>query len=128
MKELPPDFDWVTARRDCSAAKVFELLSLQTIANVESMKTHTEGRVIQVFEYARIDGSFSVVNRAGKGVRFDLVGQEIHVETSSGDVQLSATLTLNDKGECRLLVGSEPLDRWQFLRRALEPLFFPVGR
>lgn len=50
------------------------------------------------------------------------------IEVSSLRVNGSfvATLTLNDAGECRLSVEGEQLDRWQFLRRALEPLFFPA--
>lgn len=81
------------------------------------------------FEFASSQpGIFTVLRRERfadpVGVRFALYGEEIRIEGRGVDVGISATLTLNDLGECRLRVGDQELDRWQVLRRALEPLFF----
>jgi hypothetical protein len=125
--EKPSDFDWVAARLECSAAKVFELLYLETLRSVEARNaTLPEGQTR--FETANGDGVFSVVRRhrftGVAGVRFFLVGDEISVESQGVNVQFTASLTLNDEGECRLMVDGRTLDRWQVLRRALESLFF----
>lgn len=58
-----------------------------------------------------------------RAVDFWLRDDSIRVE-SSGRNPIDATLTLNDNGQCRFKVGSEELDAWQLMRRALEWLFF----
>lgn len=124
---LPPDFDWVTARSSCSAVKVFELLHLEAKKNVETFNDATQLK----WEFAAQNEIFSIVRRESSGVvgvRFMLIDPEIEIEGQGVDVRLTATLTLNDAGECRLRVGKEELDRWQLLRRALEPLLFRATR
>jgi len=37
---------------------------------------------------------------------------------------MSATVTLTDDRECRIVVGLEIIEEWQFRKRALEFLFF----
>jgi hypothetical protein len=37
---------------------------------------------------------------------------------------LSATFTLNNDRECKIVVEGEELGSWQFRKKALEPLFF----
>jgi hypothetical protein len=32
---------------------------------------------------------------------------------------------VNDRGECRLRLTDQELDRWQFLKRALPVFFYP---
>ena len=41
-------------------------------------------------------------------------------------LMFDATLTLNDKGECRLKIGEKELDFWQFRKLALEDLLLPA--
>jgi hypothetical protein len=62
------------------------------------------------------------------GVRFKLQPADgrIRVEGDGVHVVFFAGLTLNDDGECRLVVDEQQLDLWQVLRRALEPLLFSV--
>lgn len=129
-KELPSDFDWVTARRNCSGAKVMELLSLEAKKNVESIKTINQGRVREPVQYVGFDGGFSIVTDSFRstGLRFSLMDDNIYVHDSAGQLKLTASLTLNDQGKCRLLVEGQELDRWQLLKRVLEPLFFSAER
>ena len=119
--------DWVKARAACSIAVVFKELELGAREDVDSFH-----------EAAPNDRTLAVVT-SEKGNRFSV--------TRSGDTQLSvdfaltggritatdarrpkwsvnATLTLNDAGECRLLVDGKELEQWQFRRKALESLFF----
>jgi hypothetical protein len=37
-----------------------------------------------------------------------------------------ATLTLNNEGECRLLVNGQELEEWQFRKMMWEELFFGI--
>ena len=105
-------------------------LKSDTEKNVDSMRALSKAGAelpLRVFDNG---DSFGVVRQTylgEKGVRFTLRRGEIRVESNQGiDVNFVATLTLSDEGECRLLVDGKQLDRWQVLRRALEPLFFPV--
>lgn len=127
--ERPSDFDWVTARSQCSAFNVFNSLKEDARKNTETVNALAEGRGAHAFQFGSDAKSFWVVQigRLGEiGVRVSLRDEQIHVESQGVDVAFSAGLTLNDDGECRLLVEGVALDRWQVLRRALEPLFFRV--
>jgi len=127
---LPNDFDWVGARKSCSADKVFESLHLGARKNVESMTMTQDGRTWNNFVFMPFDGSFSVIRQDSfdrAGVRFYVEQQSRIVAESHGlrqPVSMKADLTVNDNGECRLSVDGVELQEWQFLRRALEPLFF----
>lgn len=126
-EEKPSNWDWVTAREKCSIVKMFELLGLEASSNVEVMNSLLADRGSNLWEFVTTNAAFSVSRREFTGlvgVRFALRGNQIHAEGQGVKVSLMASLTLNDEGECRLLVGAEQLDRWQFLRRSLEPLLF----
>jgi hypothetical protein len=132
-QRLPQDFDWVSARTKCSALNVFQQLKQEAQQNTETLRAAARERGDpQSVEFIdQGSGSFLVMGRifAGEiGVRFILAQDEISAEGHRVAVNLTATLTLSDDGECRLSVGSEHLDRWQFLKRALEPLFFRTAR
>jgi hypothetical protein len=59
----------------------------------------------------------------GKYVTFRLIKTEIVVSDDSGKPVFSASLTLNDDGECRFKVADKELDSWQFRKKALEEQF-----
>jgi hypothetical protein len=126
MRDLPSDFDWVAERTKCSAAKMFELLKLGAIRNIETINASGQVKAQIVEPYS---GTFSVIRFSARGdghpsVRFTLVEDEIDVAGQGVEVGFTARLTLNDDGECRFLVAGVELALWQVLRRALEPLFF----
>lgn len=132
--DLPKDFDWVTARKACSFTKVHESLLLATKKYVEAMaETGADGKPFNRFVFTTHHDVFSVVRESWEktGVRVwisrgeAIVAEYFGVKADS----VTATLTLNDDGECRLLVNGQELQEWQFLKRVLEPLFFqPDGR
>jgi hypothetical protein len=130
MNDLPPDFDWVSVRKKCSAFEVFEQLRQEAKKNVEAFNVGTEPTGCDFI--ATQPEVFSVFRQefgGHVGVRFVLRNDEIQIEGAGGiTVNMTATLTLNDKGQCRLRVGNDELDRWQVLRRALEPVLFRPKR
>src|SRR5439155_13316423 len=120
------DFDWVTARRNCSVRRVFESLQAQAKKNVEAMTPVTDKA--PPFEFVRFNGGFAVIRRCFRnvGVRFWCSNTAIVVDDFGRTTLFTATVRMNDAGECRLLVNGDQLDHWQLLMRALEPLFFPT--
>jgi hypothetical protein len=127
------DWDWVVARKACTARAMFEALRSGAKANVVSRnRLDDEGPKdpppFTINE--RPPNGFTVSDSRGRARRvvdFDLDGHVIHVSrtmvtaTSSFDV----SVVLNDEGICKLKIRAESeLDEWQVLKRALEPLFF----
>lgn len=127
-KPHPSDFNWVTARWQCSAWNMFELLKGEASANKETVEALWKARGHPVVLSFHDNDQFFAVSRwvgtKEHGVKFVLRGNQIHVESLGEQVNFTASLTLSDDGECRLVVDDVELDRWQVLRRALEPLFF----
>lgn len=129
-------FDWVRARAACSIAKIFKELELGTQNDVDAINSQRPEGVHIKFSVSKVSGDhFSVVREATNfppiyAVDFALSEDEIHVEGDERiNVDFVATLTLTNKGECRLRVGSEELEQWQVRRKALEQLFFgPYAR
>jgi len=72
-------------------------------------------------------GRFAVVREDGafpEAVNFVLANGSITAQGEEGTVIATATVTLNDRGECKLKTGPDELEPWQFRRRTLEKLFF----
>lgn len=118
----PPDFDWVTARHQCSADTVFNHLRLLAKDNVETRNA----QATDMAGFTATNGSFSVWSKAGlpherHAVDFALDGKTITVR---GYAEFRITLTLNNQGLCKCKVGTEELDPWQVLKKALEPILF----
>ena len=121
------DFDWVMARSECSAAKVFEALKDELRADIALR----DGQL----ELARLPWKFSIDigsailitkegNRISGSVVFELDGQKIVARNSNREVIAEATLTLNREGDCRLKVNGEELNSWQFRKLILEEFLF----
>ena len=49
------------------------------------------------------------------------------IEVDAAATKFTVSLTLNDDGECRYRIDDGPQEylRWQVIRRALQPVFFP---
>jgi hypothetical protein len=123
-------FDWVKARAACSRQVVFKELELGARNDVASIREERPDSAGE-FEFLVTDGGFSVM-RQGKmraeSIDFTLEGESISArDPRPGGTSITATLTLNDKGDCCLKVGNQELEQWQFRRKALETLFFDKG-
>jgi len=127
-KELPSDFDWVTARHRCSINQMLEALIVHARTNVETAKAINDQAVI---EFSAFGDSFTIMrNWWGQkiGARVIVHGEQLEAQrfTANGNEPvLAAAITLNNAGQCRWLVNGEELDHWQLSRRVLEPILFP---
>jgi hypothetical protein len=126
------NFDWVTARNECSISTVFEKLRLDVKADIEtrqSLRAHHPGWGYEEdFSFASNGSKFSAtaqIPKAGRhSVIFFLSGNRILLTDENDEALFDATVTLNNDRECMLVVGEEQMEGWQFRKRALEPLFF----
>jgi hypothetical protein len=120
-------FDWVTARSSCSVPKVFKELMLQVEEDVKTRNALRPANSPYEFSVAENGSDFTVLLEAKdvrKSVTFGIGEHAISVRDDKGNQMFDVTLTLNDKGECRLNVNGEGRDLWQVRRMALEGLLF----
>src|SRR5207237_9186525 len=98
------------------------------LATRTRLLTEDEKGSRMAFRHTANHQHFSVYTAAQTGptVRFRVEGQRITVQSDEGAIDFTRTLTLDDRGCCRLRVGTEDLDEWQVLKRALELFLFPV--
>ena len=118
------EFDWVTARSECSEIAVFE--AMKAGAERDAKMRHNLPETKSGYRFVADRDSFSVVLEGPLGkhiVRFRIENKSI---TASLDDRpfLKGTVTLSDDGICRLSVEGQDLEFWQFRKRALEHLFF----
>lgn len=121
------DFDWVTARADCSLVAAFIRLEKSIREDTDTANQRFKDRKFRVT--IQDSSSFSVYEEVQppRHITFKLSESQIAVvKRCDGreDIQFSATLTINKDKQCRFLIGSEELEEWQFRKKALEPLFF----
>ena len=127
----PLDFDWVTARQQCSLRDVFEALRLGIRDDVETRNSS--------FPEGDPDKLVLKISERGKTVRVywdDMYGssQNIFVELTLTEQNVSAKdnestlfeafICLNDDGDCKLKISGKEYDLWQVRRKALEKLLF----
>ncbi|HEY2380288.1 MAG TPA: hypothetical protein VGK48_03800 [Terriglobia bacterium] len=127
--ENTKEFDWVQARYDCSSQEVFKLLESDARQSVEkrnALPRENYGFKVIVSQI----GEFSVMREANRpyasSVTFVLLEDEIVVQDSRSQEVRRARLTLNKDKKCVLVSNGEEMDRWRFLCKALEGLFFVV--
>ena len=125
------NFDWVTARADCSAHEIFERLKMQVRQDVskreEIAKKNPGIQSYFGFRFAEEGPSFVVIMEGQKirnSVRFEQTADSILAWSEDRKLRLEANLTLSHDGQCRVLVAGEEYDLWQFRKMALEDLFF----
>ena len=143
MSPQEEDFDWVTARNDCSVLASFSALRIAARKNVEyrndqrsDLQEKTNISLFEAEDFAK--NVFCVRRHDDIGGRvcfehFEHKEERITIKRTStkgttiGSV-LTVTVTLNDEGECRYQIDGEgEFKTWQVLRRALEPLFFGMN-
>ena len=131
-KELK-EVDWVTERSKCTAGQIFDLLKAEVDKDVKTRQSsipqgHYGGLNIYVktkeFGVSLHGINYQTGTELHKTVRFALEGNSIVVVDENLSQRMKATVSLGDDGRCRLKVGEEELESWQFRRRALEDLLF----
>lgn len=127
------EFDWVGAREKCSVLYVFNELRLGV---VEDVKAINRTRAVIAREKSPLEvrsntfGDYFVVFPAANStVTVEFNCEMDWIKVNKGEKQFSVTLTLNNKGQCRLRIdGGEELEQWQVRRFMLEELFFGASK
>lgn len=123
------DFDWVSARQDCSTGIEFGFLHRLIEKNTEARQKGLADQKIQArLKFEANDHEFTV-HRTSNGrsqyVSFALMKGCITVKKSSPAETFDLTLTFTDAGEFQFRINGEgEYLRWQVARKALEEIFF----
>ena len=126
-------FNWVGARFECSPAKVFEQMRLEVEHDIDARNAQLGTDAEYNFGMVVAGDKFVVVVKARTGsvshrsVTFSRQEAGISVQDNNNKLKVAATLTLNDRGECRLKVDNQEREFWQFRRMALEGLLFDTA-
>jgi hypothetical protein len=127
--DIPKNFDWVKARSKCSLEEVF--VNLGEVVDSDVKTTNSLSHKTGEFAINRPNGKIVVVKTqqtsAKKSIVFELTNQGVCVKEGLGGKHLFlGKPSLIPSGDCKLQVDGEqePLELWQFSRRALEDLFF----
>jgi len=129
----PEDFDWVSAQARCSAAETFERLRDGVKADVQRRNSLLVSGDGWKFEFDEDDDGFEAVrvvaqrfigSSGSAAVRFERIGPRIQIQGDGIDVDLTAVVTLDATGACRLVIGEAMYAEWEVRRLALELLFF----
>jgi hypothetical protein len=120
------EFDWVTARSNCSLVAIFEGLKTQLQEDVTKRKEQTKDDGYNIVLHGT---RVSVTHTMDYGISRDavifvLTQVAIEVHDRQDKLKFKATPTLNEKGECRLKVDGKEIELWHFRKLALEDLFF----
>jgi len=134
---IPDDFDWVTARNNCSIRGVFEILRLQIENDVKirNDQLQSEGKRKYSYGITVVLGGGIVVYLEGEGVEgFVGTSQSVALSiTQNGGILacdennepiLEAYPTTSDDGKCRLKVNGQERELWHVRKTVLEKLFF----
>ena len=119
------DFNWVEKRCACSVADVF--IALIKEVEIDTATRHAQSAGLQVgFRFQSYGNRKFVVYRSSMdhSTEVEFVCKDKGIHAKGNKLNLVATVGINDQGECRLRIGEEELENWQFRKRVLEALFF----
>ncbi len=121
------EVNWVAALAQCSLTPVFIRLKAGAEADVRTRTALRQGEAVTfgVTDHGEMFAVYLDDNSGRtKKVTFTRNPHDITVVANDGTPEVKATLTLNNLGECRLLVNGQELEEWQFRKNALGRLFF----
>lgn len=123
------DFNWVTARAQCSIISVFLRLKKGVQDDIEAANsvfkdTGREFRIVPDVTSFTVYQEIIPPRRESISFSLNDNNTEICVRDEGGTPKFSATVTLNKDKEYRLLVGNDEMEEWRFRQKALEKLFF----
>ena len=129
MMVMPSDdFDWVTARHQCSMNVIFERFCHDVQKDVQVWERVSEHQGTVVCD-RQVD--FLAVATNGRPdapkVTCWLRDQAIDISRNGDASSFTVTLTLNRDRQCRFVVNGAEREGWEIRQMALDPLFFPRG-
>lgn len=134
---IPRDLDWVTERAACSVTAMFKKLEHGVQADVAKMAVIISEQGDKQTKLSFVAGRdrFSAVREGvvyplptSHSVDFSIEKGLIVAKWDAEKVLCEATIMLTNEGRCKLRVGKEELEDWQFRRMTLERLFFDTQR
>lgn len=124
------DFDWVKARSECNAYRMFlQLLSeAQEDAKIATELLKGSGKLFLVKPEAASFVVFENTLPKPRRVSFALneTHTSIYVRDEQDEEKFTISVRLNENRQCACYIGNEQLENWQVRQRALETLFFPL--
>ena len=132
MTDIPKQFDWVSARKNCNTREMFKRLLKVVRADYNIAKEQEPHRNLTFAECSEEEFAVDERHASGigirKGVTFKLEGSKIQVCNSAPPHKVLFTLHayLFDGGDCTFVIDDKmnPLHPWQVSRLALEDVFF----
>ena len=125
------DFDWVTAQSKCTTALVFDRLRTHVRDDVQRRNGVFNRNDGWKFEFREDGDDFEAVRLTSDVrsnvlalVRFERHGRRIEVRGEEVDIDLTAIVSIDATGLCRLVVGEVMYSEWEIRKMALEALFF----
>jgi hypothetical protein len=124
---MSEEFDWVTARSQCSLPNVFKALRLAVEEDIKKRNALRPNNSPYEFKVLENGDDFRVLLEAKdvhRSVIFQLAEHSIIVRDELGTRMFEVTLSFSDDGKCRLKVDDVERELWQVRRIALEELLF----
>jgi hypothetical protein len=126
------DFNWVGAQSKCTAAAVFETLRSRVREDVQRRNGLLGRSDSWKFDFFEEGDEFEVERiesvrgdaRTSAVVSFTRSGRRILIHSEDVDVDLTAIVSLDPSGACKLIIGEAAYSDWEVRRMALEQLFF----
>jgi len=121
-------FPWVEELANCSLSVIFEQLKMDVKADVDA-KNQIDGdnqftKYRIAYGPSALSVTFGEMNLTIDSVSFHQTKTAIEVRDAKHEILFTATPTLSDDGKCRLKIGKDECELWQFRKRALEALLF----
>jgi hypothetical protein len=123
------DFDWITAREQCSVLHAFLKLRADVEQDVNNAnKVFRESR--RRFGFTPAPESFTIYEDRipPRHISFTLndTNTLISVSDENDKHKFDITVTLNKEKQCVFVIDGEELEGWQVRKRAIEPLLFSI--
>lgn len=129
------DFDWVTAKHECSIDYAFQQLRLQVESDVAKRNSQLPESQAKLGVFPAGTKQFTVrisvdrlaeVKEPNREVSFDCAGKQMTVTNCDGTL-FTAGLVLSDEGHCRWEINAREYAFWQVRKKALEKCFFEAA-
>jgi len=128
------NFDWVSARHNCSAGIIFRLLKDHVEEDTKKRQELRPRGDTTMFRFeSDTAASFFVFKQRESGVtavKFTLQHDRIIAFDDNQRELVSASVGLDGAAGCKLFVAGQFVEEWEFRKRALDGLFFvePKGQ
>ena len=128
---IPDEFDWVTARNDCSIRGVFEALRLGIENDIKIRNDQVRSDDKRKYSYGMtvMAGGIVVYLEGVVGMSQSVPlsitqNGSILVRDENNEPMLEAYPTISDDGKCRLKINGQERELWHVRKTILEKLFF----